>query len=86
MTFAYWNPEFRSQPRLLNAQNGDYLDVRIKPAGRERISVKGEPVEALRYVLQARDIDITLWYSLDDQWLALDSTTAGGRRLRYRIE
>ncbi len=27
MSFAYWNPLFLQQPRLLNAQNGEYLDV-----------------------------------------------------------
>lgn len=56
MTFAYWNPAFRSQPRLLNPQTG-------------------------------KDLDMTLWYSAeDDRWVALESLTNGGRRLAYRLE
>jgi hypothetical protein len=86
MTFAYWNPEFRTQARLLNPQDGEYVDVSIEPAGPDRIDVRGEPVDASRYVLRAEDLEITLWYSRDDQWLALDSVTDSGRRLRYRIE
>jgi hypothetical protein len=86
MTFAYWNPDFRRQGRLLNPQTGEYLDVTIEPTGRDRIMVRGETVDASRYALRAGNLDITLWYSEDDHWLALDSMTAGRRRLRYRIE
>jgi hypothetical protein len=86
MTFAYWNPRFRAQRRLLNPQTGDYLDVRIEPAGRDEIAVRGQMVEAERYVLRAEKLEIVLWYSKDDRWLALDSMAGGGRRLRYRIE
>jgi hypothetical protein len=60
--------------------------VSIEPAGPDQITVRGNPVEAARYVLRARDMEITLWYSQDDEWLALDSKTASGRRIRYRIE
>lgn len=87
MTFAYWNPRFRAQKRLLNPQTGDYLDVRIESAGRDEIAVRGKKVAAERYVLRADKLEIVLWYSPeDDRWLALDSTAGGGRKLRYRIE
>ena len=84
MTFAYWNPEFLEQPRLLNAQTGEYLPVSVQPLGADTIRVKGEKREARRYRLQAREFDIELWYSPAGEWLALDSITAGGKRLRYR--
>ena len=29
MSFAYWNPTFLREPRLLNSQNGDYLEVDV---------------------------------------------------------
>ncbi len=30
MTFAYWNPVFLDQPRLLNPQTGQYMDIRVE--------------------------------------------------------
>lgn len=86
MTFAYWNPEFLRQDRLQNPQTGEYLDVTVEPAGRDSVMVRGERADALRYVLRTKDIEITLWYFQDGNWLALDSATADGPLLRYRIE
>ncbi len=83
MTFAYWNPDFLNQDRLLNAQTGEYLDVRVEPVAGERITVRGEPVEAIRYRVEAGELRLDLWYSQNREWLALESTTEGGRKLRY---
>jgi hypothetical protein len=85
MTFAYWNPAMLKQARLLNAQNGDYLDVDVTPLGPEPVRVRGTPVPAQRYALRAKGIAIDLWYSLTHDWLALESITADGHRLRYEI-
>jgi len=84
MTFAYWNPAFLKQSRLLNAQTGEYLPVSVQALGADTIRVRGEKREAQRYRLQAREFDIELWYSPSGEWLALDSLTASGKRLRYR--
>jgi len=85
MSFAYWNPDFLKQTRLLNAQNGEYLDVRVQALGSDTIAVRGQVTPARRYRLSARDLDIELWYSPTGDWLALDSITADGKRLRYRL-
>jgi hypothetical protein len=42
-------------------------------------------MSARRYALRGEKIAIDLWYSLDNDWLALESTTSGGRRVRYQI-
>ena len=86
MTFAYWNPDFLRQPRLLNAQNGDYLDVSVRDLGPDTIAVRGQERPARRYRLEARGFRIELWYSPEREWLALDSITESGKRLRYRLE
>jgi hypothetical protein len=86
MTFAYWNPRFLDQPRLLNAQNGEYLEVSVRDLGADTVTVRGAPTPARRYRLEARDFRIELWYSAEREWLALDSITAGGQRLRYRLD
>ncbi|NIP18087.1 MAG: hypothetical protein GWM87_07960, partial [Xanthomonadales bacterium] len=85
MSFAYWNPEFLQQERLLNAQNGDLLEVRVSEPETDELVVRGERREALRYRLQAGELDIALWYSEDREWLALETEARGGRKLRYEL-
>jgi hypothetical protein len=86
MTFAYWHPRLVEQRRLLNPQTGEYTDVHITLRGQEPISVRGKPVNARRYHLEAGKFQIELWYAEGQQWVALDSPLDNGRRLRYRIE
>ena len=85
MTFAYWNPRFLEQPRLLDPQSGEYLPVEVKPLGREELTVRGESVMASAYQVKARDLDITVYYSEDDEWLGLESVAKGGRIIRYEL-
>ena len=85
MSFAYWNPQILRQTRLLNAQTGEYEAIKVTTLGVENITVHGTPVEAKRFRLTGSGNPIDLWYSLGDEWLALESTVAGGRRLRYRL-
>ena len=85
MSFAYWNPDFLEQPRLLNPQTGEYIDVRVEEAGQDMLEVRGEIVNARRYRLTAYDVDLTLWYSDDDEWLGLESVAEGGRIIRYEL-
>jgi hypothetical protein len=86
MTFAYWNPEMLGQKRLLNPQDGKYVDVEIKQIGQDAIKVRGKDTSASHYRLKAGTFLIDLWYSADRRWLALDSTLENGRLLHYRIE
>lgn len=85
MTFAYWNPDFLEQPRLLNPQTGEYVDVDVEEVGEELLEIRGEPVAATRFRVTAYDIDLTLWYSSDDRWLRLESVAEGGRIIRYEL-
>jgi len=85
MSFAYWNPQILRQARLLNPQTGEYEAIKVTTLGVENITVRGAPMEAKRFRLTGSGKPIDLWYSLDDEWLALESTVAGGRRLRYQL-
>lgn len=85
MTFAYWNPDFLQQPRLLNPQTGEYLPVQVEPLGRRAISARGETVDARAYRLVARNVELTVWYSDDEEWLGLESVAKGGRIIRYEL-
>jgi hypothetical protein len=82
-TFAYWEPDFLKRPRLLNPQTGKLVDVRLEPQGRERRIYRGREIDCERYRLKAEDLDIRLWYTVDGDWIALESDTGKGRMLRY---
>ncbi len=85
MSFAYWNRDFLEQSSLLNPQTGEYVEVSVDDAGADSVVVRGEVVPATRYRLTAYGVDLTLWYSDDDRWLALESVAKGGHRIRYEL-
>jgi hypothetical protein len=85
MSFAYWNPDFLEQQRLLNPQTGEYVDIDVEEVGEELLQVRGQQVEARRFRLTAYDVDLTLWYSKDDEWLALESIAKGKHIIRYEL-
>jgi hypothetical protein len=85
-TFAYWNPDILDEPELLNSQTGELLEVEIEQVATETLNVRGEEVAARRYRLEARNMELDIWYSRDQRrWLALESTVKGGRKLRYEL-
>ena len=85
MTFAYWNPDFLEQQKLLNPQTGEYLDVEVQQRATEMIRVGDREVTAVPWDITARGMEITVWYSPDNEWLALESTAKGDRVLRYEL-
>ncbi|MCZ2495925.1 hypothetical protein GN316_04075 [Xylophilus sp. Kf1] len=85
MGFGYWNPAMLQQSRLLNVQTGEYLAVVATPLPDQTVVARGDPVPARRWKLVGPDNPVELWYGTDGQWLALESTVAGGRKLRYRL-
>jgi hypothetical protein len=85
MSFAYWNPGFLEQPRLLNPQTGEYLEVEVEELGKDLVKIDGREVPARSVRLTARQMDITLWYSENSEWLALESVAKGGRIIRYEL-
>lgn len=85
MTFAYWNRDFLKQSRLLNPQTGEFVDVSVEKVGDEMLEVRGQSVSATRFRLTAYEVDLTLWYSANDEWLALESVAKGGHIIRYEL-
>ena len=85
MSFAYWNPEFLKQERLINVQNGEVLDIEVSEPELTQLEVRGVMQPAWRYLLGAGELKIELWYSENHEWLALETEARGGRRLRYKL-
>lgn len=84
LSFAYWNTRILDARRLLNAQTGVVEPVSFTARGEETIQVRGLPVLAQRHRLNGAKLAIDLWYA-GGEWVALESATAGGRLLRYRL-
>lgn len=84
-TFAYWDPELlKSSKRLLNTQTGEIVASSIKSRGIEEIKLDSKTVKARRYTLAAGKDTIDLWYRVgDNRWVALESMTRIGKKLRY---
>jgi hypothetical protein len=85
MSFAYWNPGFLKQTQLLNSQNGEYVEVQVSAPETTELEVRGEMRKAMRYHLAAGPLKLQLWYSMDSEWLGLESETESGRILRYKL-
>ncbi len=73
MSFAYWNPRILERKELLNAQTGKLEQVIVTTLGEGRYRISG----------MKNPID--LQYSPQGEWIGLESTVAGGRRLSYRL-
>lgn len=84
-TFAYWDPAFLKETSLLNAQTGELIAVNSKFIGHETVRHKGDDIAAKRYRVLADKLQIDLWYSVNDHWLALESLTENGRIIRYTM-
>ncbi|MDP3086876.1 MAG: DUF6134 family protein [Methylotenera sp.] len=90
MTFAYWNPKIIAQSKLLNPQNGEWLDTKFTHLGSEIIDVKNKKIEAIHYKLDGSlngksKLKIELWYSANNEWLALKSITPEGYTINYKL-
>ena len=85
MSFAYWDTRFLEQARLINPQSGDYLPVTVERLPTEAVEVRGAEVVAQPYRVRAEQLELKLWYSEDNEWLALESAGKNGRTIRYEL-
>jgi hypothetical protein len=90
MTFAYWNPKILEQTKLLNPQNAEWLDTKFTKIGMETIDVKGKKIDAMHYKLDGsldgkNKLRIELWYTADNDWVALKSITPEGYTINYKL-
>ena len=90
-SFAYWDEELIKSNVLMNTQSGEILDVTHKLVGSEKVLINDTLVDTQRYQLQGKDeqgidIDISLWYNTNNQWVALESKLENDRVLRYKLK
>ena len=84
-TFAYWDTAILEADKLLNPQTGEIVPITVEPLEAEELRVRGRDVAARKYRLLTDELALDIWYSGDSEWLALESTTRDGRKLRYEL-
>jgi hypothetical protein len=85
-TFAYWNPTWFQSNRLLNSQTGEHQPVEIQTVGEETIAARGAPIPTKHHRIISDKFTIDLWYTMNDEWVGLQSTTKEGKKLRYELQ
>ena len=89
MTFAYGNPKILDQKKLMNAQNGEYLDVDIQFLREESHMVKGKDILTDLWQIEAKgddgDLLVYLWYDKNMNWVSLKSQTPIGD-MQYKLK
>jgi hypothetical protein len=85
-SFAYWDFNMLKSKQLLNTQTGEYQQVSITDMGNDSLSLDQGEIDARHFRLKCENMTIDLWYTMDMQWLALESVTESGAVLRYLPE
>ena len=89
MTFAYGNPKILDQKKLMNSQNGEYLDVDIQFLREENHMVKGKDILTDLWQIKAKgddgDLLVHLWYDKNMNWVSLKSQTPIGD-MQYKLK
>jgi len=89
MTFAYGNPKILDQKKLMNSQNGKYLDVNIQFLREENHIVKGKEILTDLWQIKAEtddgDLLVQLWYDKNMNWVSLKSQTPIGD-MQYKLK
>ena len=86
MSFAYWNPAIRQQTRLLNAQTGRHEAVQLTRVANGTVDARGQSAPAVRWRIDGPAQPVDVWYTAQGEWVGLDSTIGGGRKLSYRLK
>lgn len=92
MTFAYWDPKILQQTKLLNPQNGQWLDITVIKTNEETLTIKNLATKTTHYKLTGTlagksKLNIELWYTADTQeWVALKSITPEGYVVNYVLK
>lgn len=67
---SYWHPETARQRQLLDTQNGELVDLVVRPLGSDPVLVGDQAVAARKYDVSG-DLDLVVWYTPEGDWAKL---------------
>lgn len=85
-SFTYWDPELLDTEMLLNTQSGEYQSAELQDLGFGELNVSDRTYSAKQFRLKVDGKEIDLWYTADNDWIALQTKVRGGRLLSYYRE
>jgi len=78
---SHWNRAQLVGP-MVNIQDGELLDFRVTPKGKEQVNARGRAVAADRYALVGKE-NLDLWYDPAGVWVGLAATGRDGSIITY---
>ena len=81
---SLWHRDLVDNAILLGVEDGDRLEVVVRWAGPETVSVAGRPVRATRYIVSG-DVERELWYGADGMLVRLRLIARDGSEILYQI-
>jgi hypothetical protein len=81
MPTNYWNKAMIERTRLLDTLSGRMVEVSVEPVGSATVDWGGRAVNARKYVARG-DLDLTIWYTPDGEWVKL-AFKARGSDIEY---
>ena len=85
-SFAYWDLQMLKTDKILNTQTGELIDIELIHIGADTISLNEKEVVSEHYRIVGENIKIDLWYSMNNQWLALKSEIENGKNIYYQLQ
>ncbi len=85
-SFAYWDLQLLKTDKVLNTQTGELVDIELNHIGSDIITLNKKDIDTEHYQLLGENIEIDLWYSINNQWLALKSKTESGKSIYYQLQ
>ncbi len=81
---SLWHRDLVDNAILLGVEDGDRLEVVVRLAGPEVVSVAGRRVRATRYIVSG-DVERELWYGADGMLVRLRLVARDGSEIVYQI-
>ena len=81
---SHWNYAQTQTTKLISTGNGEIINVKVVPKGRETIRAGNKTIEANRYFLDSA-LDVDLWYDDEGRWVKL-AFEARGQQIEYVLD
>lgn len=84
MPTSYWRDDFVRRITIMDSQNGRVLNLQVHPESFEMASAAHDDIPMRRFHLTG-DIDLTLWYDRNGQWMKSAFRAKDGSQVEYRL-
>jgi hypothetical protein len=80
---TWWTQTVLSRSRLIDAETGEAMPIRVRTIGSETLTIAGQRVQTTRYRVQGT-IAMDIWYDGAGRWVRA-AFTARGQNIEYTL-